>query len=159
MAKNKIIAGAAIGTLLGSLALALFPRRKEIVDAIMDQGEEFTDKAKEYAQLLLDKGRNLANFRVEEEDNSAAIWSGVAGLILGAGAALFMAPKTGKQLRNQAIKTYNELFGKTKSVINVLKNSSHPFIPVTRSTAHKATHHNGTQHPVKRTKRLIKTKH
>lgn len=126
MANLKILTGAALGTLLGSLAIMLYPRRQEIMDAIVDQSEDISDTAKEYIGALIDKGAVLVNLRREEEHNID--WkSGVAGLLLGVGAALILAPKSGKQLRSQIQRMYSDISDRTHDVIRDFKNNGHPF--------------------------------
>ncbi len=147
MTKLKILTGAAIGTLLGSLAIALYPRRQEIMDAIADQSEGLSDKARDYIDALISKGAVLTHLREEEEDRSVYWKSGLAGVLFGAGAALFLAPKSGKQLRSQVLRVYNDLSGRTQEVIRDFKNNGHPF------------HHVETIRPVKRAvKRAVKPK-
>lgn len=143
MVKHKLL-GAALGTLLGSLAVALYPRRQEILETITDRSEEFTDKAREYADFLLKK----AYLREERREANLTWITGLAGLLIGAGAALFLTPKTGRQLRNQVQKKYGELSDKTQDVLDLFKNNSHPFV---RSK---------TLHPVKKARKtLSKARH
>lgn len=139
---KKMISGAAIGTLLGSLAALLYPRRQEIIERIRDHSEDlndFKEKAREY-------GKRFDFRRVEYREN---YWKGgLIGLIVGAGAALLIAPKTGKNLRGQLTRAYNDLSERSEEVIHQFKNNSHnPF------TAAR-THHNG----VKKKKPAIRAK-
>jgi len=120
-----ITAGAALGTLVGSLFVFLYPKRLEIIEAVLDQTNGFADKAKEYADVMFTKGRKSSQRKMAYQNNY--LRGGLAGLLLGAGAALFLTPKTGKQLRNHVTKSYNELFGRTQEVVSIFKNNAHPF--------------------------------
>lgn len=115
MAKMKdVVRGAALGTLLGSLAVALYPKRFEIIEAVMDQTNGLGDRAKDYANLLFkeDHSQEMRNHYL----------SGLAGLVLGAGMTLFLAPKSGKQLRAQVTKAYNVLSeGRTSGINQILR--------------------------------------
>lgn len=121
MAAKKIIAGAALGTLLGSLLVALYPKRNEIFDAIQDQSTDYADKAKQFANIML-------NGKQAHNAGNTFLKGSILGALLGAGAALLLAPKTGKQLRNQVSQAYNEFSDKTEHVVDLFKNNSHnPF--------------------------------
>jgi hypothetical protein len=120
---KKIIAGAALGTLLGSLIVALYPKRNEIFDVIREQSTDYADKAKQYADLILNGKQAIAR-----NTNNSFLKGGILGALLGAGAALLLAPKTGRQLRNQVSQAYNEISDKTEHVVDLFKNNSHnPF--------------------------------
>ena len=125
MAAKKIIAGAALGTLLGSLLVALYPKRDEIFDAIQDHSTDYAEKAKQFANIMLN-GKQA----VTHNAGNTFLKGSILGALLGAGAALFLAPKTGKQLRNQVSQAYNEISDKTEHVVDLFKNNSHnPFAP------------------------------
>lgn len=143
---KKIISGAAIGTLLGSLVALAYQRRNEILERVRDHSGDFNDlkeMAKEYGGALINKGRQL-NFRKMEPRTN--YWkSGFIGLMAGAGAALLLAPKSGKSLRGQLSRVYNDFSEKSEEVIHQFKNNS--LVPF-------ATHPNG----VKRKRSALKAK-
>ncbi|KAF3363232.1 hypothetical protein PHSC3_000121 [Chlamydiales bacterium STE3] len=112
MVRMKNVArGVALGTLLGSIAVALYPKRFEIMEALRDQTHCAEDKAREYSNLL-------SNGQHTEEPLNHYLTGGLAGLLLGAGMALFLTPKSGKQLRAQVVKAYNAFSDKPAQRIN-----------------------------------------
>lgn len=139
MTTKNIISGAAIGTLIGTLAAFIYPRRQEIVDNIRDQSE----KARGLGEALLRKG----DFRrVEYRDN---YWKGgLLGLLVGAGTALLMAPKSGKQFRGQLTRAYNDLSEKSEELIHQFQKNSH--YPFARSHASHLANHVKKKKPVVR---------
>ena len=145
---KNIIAGATVGTLLGSLAVLIYPEKNQILEFINKRSSnlnELTGKAKEYGESLISKGKNL-NFRAVETRTN--YWKGgLVGVILGIGTGLLMAPKPGKVLRNKISQACTDLSEKSEEVIHFFKNNSHPF-----EAPH--TQHNG----VKKKKPAIKTK-
>jgi gas vesicle protein len=122
---KKIISGVTVGSLLGSLATLLYPRRDEIMDYMREHSDDFNnlkDIAKEYGSTLLNK-----RFR-KSEDRSNYWKIGLAGLLVGAGTALLLAPKAGKSLRGQLSKAYNDISEKSEELIHEFKNGAHhPF--------------------------------
>lgn len=142
---KKVIAGAALGTLLGSLAVALFPRRYEIMEHIKNHSEDFNDlpgKAREFGESLLNRGKRLSFRRVEYQDNY--LKGGLIGLIIGAGAALLAAPSTGKNLRRQISHAYNDIAERSEEVIHQFKTNAHnPFARARANHAAPTSHRNG----------------
>lgn len=126
LSTKKIISGAAIGTLLGSLASFLYPRRREILEHILDNAENLNslkDKARGYGEFLLSGGRNTRRRDVLQ----SYIRGGLFGFAIGAATALLSTPKTGKNLRGQLAKAYRELSEKSEEVIHQFRNNSqHP---------------------------------
>jgi gas vesicle protein len=161
---KKLIAGAALGTLLGSLAAILYPRRYEIIEQIKNHSEDmggFTGKAREFGESLLNSGRRLSFRKVEYRDNY--LKGGLIGLIVGAAAALLAAPSTGKNLRRQLSHAYNDLAERSEEVIHQFKNNSHnPFARARARAGHSGheshaaagVHRNGVS--VKKAKATVK---
>lgn len=156
---KKIIAGAALGTLLGSLAVALFPRRYEIMENIRNHSGDFNDlpgRAREFGESLLNSGKRLSFRRVEYRDNY--LKGGLIGLIIGAGAALLAAPSSGKNLRRQISHVYDDLAERSEEVIHQFKKNAHnPFARVRASHTTPASHRNGVA--VKKKPAVKKTTH
>lgn len=151
---KKLISGAAIGTLLGSLAAFLYPKRHEIIENILDRSEDIShlaDKARHYGEALLNTGKQLNFRRVEYRTN---YWKGgLLGLLIGAGTALLVAPKTGKTLRGQITRAYNDLSERSEGFVHHFKNNSHnPF------AEHHRTSHSTTQNGMKKKKPATKEK-
>lgn len=120
MAKLKnVVAGAALGTLLGSIALALYPKRFEIMEALLGQSNQFGGKTKEYEDHF---------FRRHKKENSSQPYlTCLAGIILGAGVTLFLTPHSGRHLRAQVIKAFHALADKKMDGFHpLLKNDQQP---------------------------------
>jgi gas vesicle protein len=120
MAKG-LLTGAALGTLIGSVAAALYPKRKEIIKAIQDESEYLSRKAHDVAD-------SMPRFRREPPRSNLFIAGSLFGLFVGAGAALLLAPKTGKGLRNQIARKYNEINDKTHEIIDLVQHNAEPYI-------------------------------
>jgi gas vesicle protein len=122
---KKILSGAAIGTLLGSLATFLYPRRYELIEQLLENGENlnaFTNKARDYGEQLFSRGRRTRR----QESLNGYLRGGLLGFAIGATTALFSTPKTGKALRGQLAKAYQGLSEKSEEVIHQFRNNSHP---------------------------------
>lgn len=133
-----IATGAALGTILGSIAVILYPKRQAILEAVLEQTEDLPEKARDYVDYLLNTRRENAYLN--------GYWvSGLAGLFLGASVALAVAPKSGRQFRTQLAKAYNDIFGKTQDIAHYFRNNAHPIRNVLR--------------PKKKARRVIKSKH
>ena len=127
---QKIIAGTALVTLLGSLAFLANPRRRNFIDTVTDHTSNLTNKAKDYADNLINKGKSLTSVNHIHDNRNSYIKGSLTGLLFGTGATLLFTPKSGKQLRNQLNKTYEGLFGTTQKAIRKLKNNAHAFHPL-----------------------------
>lgn len=140
--KSIITIGAIVGTFLGTLATYAYPKRQRILTAVKCQTNDLTELAKEYKEILLEKGRYFSGRRVVVRES---YWKGgIIGIILGAGAVFLTTPKSGKQMRSHINKSYLNLIGKTDEIIRSFKNNSTPFTEVSL--------------PIKKRKRLIKPK-
>lgn len=149
---KKIASGAALGTLLGSLAAMMYPKRREIIEHVMDRAEDIShlaEKAREYGEAFMGNGK-LFNFGHKTESKANYIKGGLIGFLIGAGAALMMAPKTGKNLRGQLARAYNDLSERSEEFVHHFKNNTHyPF-------ATPRTMQNGMK--VKKKKTILKRK-
>lgn len=127
-ATKNIIAGAGIGTVIGCLAAFLYPRRYEILEQIRENSATFNNiknKAREYGETLLDKGKRFGLQRVEYRNRY--LTGGIFGLTVGAITALLLAPKTGKALRKQLSQAYRDLSEKSEEMVHKFNYNSHPF--------------------------------
>ena len=126
---KKIISGAALGTLLGSLAAILYPKRHEIVENLIDRTEDisnFAEKAREYGETFLNKGKQF-NFR-KIDNRYSFLKGGLVGFLLGASSALLATTRSGQKLRGQFTRAYNNLSEKSEEFVHHFKNNSHhPF--------------------------------
>jgi len=145
--KNKLFSGAALGSILGTMAALLYPRRHDIMEYVREHSNDvnrITDKAREYGNSLFNRG-----YRQKEIRNNY-LKSGFVGVIIGAGAALLLAPKSGKALRGQLTKAYNDISEKSEDFVHHFKNNAaYPFTQ---------THHNGVKKRRPTLKTTIKTK-
>lgn len=126
---KKILSGAAFGTLLGSLSAVLYARRYEILQKLDKRSSNLnhlTEKAREYGESLFNSRKKLRFQKAEDLDK---YWKGgLVGLLVGAGAALLVAPKSGKSLRGQLSRAYEDMSEKSEKLIHQFKNNSHaPF--------------------------------
>lgn len=122
---NKILLGAAMGTVLGSLAIALFPSRRQLKRAIGAPTNFFTEKTRDAAEYLLEEAATRIPM-LRRQNPHKFFWSGsVFGLLAGASTALLLAPKTGKSLRQQIVKAYNNVNDKTHEVIHLMQANTH----------------------------------
>lgn len=115
---NGILKGATLGTVLGSLALYLYPRRREIIEAMIDQASEFTDRARDYADDFLGESQHTGV--------NGYLTSGIAGALLGAGIILALSPKTGRQFRSKLSNVYKILSNQTQDLAHVFTHNGHP---------------------------------
>ncbi len=122
MEKTKgILVGATIGTIIGSLTLALYPKRKGFLQSFQGKTGSFAKKAREAAALLLED-QELRTSRKNEKAGHFLAGS-FLGAVAGASTALLLAPKSGRVLRNQLVRAYEEMSDKTQELIR--KNGLH----------------------------------
>lgn len=113
--------GAAIGTLIGSLAIAYYPKRKQILQVIQQKTGSLARRAQEAADALAEQ-----NHRPKLKEKKKLFLAGsLLGVIAGAGTALLFAPKSGKMLRNQIVKACSNRNGKANDVFDVFHNHTH----------------------------------
>jgi gas vesicle protein len=117
---KTLITAAALGTIIGSLSATIYPQRKKILHSLIEQAEQ----ARECADILMSKGEKLIPRKTVYRNNYLP--GGVAGVIIGAGLALLLAPKSGKQLRTQVSKAYSDLSNKTHEAMDLIKNHTTP---------------------------------
>jgi len=115
-----LMAGALAGSLLAS-ALALFGSK--------DTAGKFTVLAKEEAAEILKGVRaNVQKFGAESSSDRAKnhfTLGAVAGLLFGVGAALLLAPKTGRQMRKDLKESYNDIADITSETIHFISDNGH----------------------------------
>jgi gas vesicle protein len=120
---GKTIANIVMGTLVGSVAALLFaPKsgrqiRKEIAKQASqwgDQAAKFTDEATKAAKKQADRAHmpdiSKMTQRKKNTGGTGKMLLGIAiGSAVGAGAALLLAPKSGRQMRQQLKREADEL--------------------------------------------------
>lgn len=118
-----VVAGAVIGTVLGSISALLMPKRQKLLATLKNQKKDWVEKAKDISETLMDEAKFLS--RDKKEDHSVHFINGtLIGLLLGAASALLLTPKTGKQLRNNLSKKYEDISEKTQDLIEYINDNA-----------------------------------
>ena len=119
---NKgVAAGAVLGSLLGTLSAFLSTHPQQA----LEKGHAWIDKAKELGKTVI---KEVKHFRASDSDEEHAtppfVAGALMGLLLGAGAALLIAPNTGKQLRTKLTKQYGEIVDKAQDLLGHVNNKA-----------------------------------
>jgi gas vesicle protein len=148
-----IVLGAIVGTLLGSLSAALMPKNPNLAS----QTKGLAAKAKNLGDTFYNGIKNWSEPR-NEMQASTFVKGALSGLLLGAGAAAILTPKTGKQLRSNLTRKYQDLADKTQEIIHFInheqnqwQSNRHPAAsrrkparrPAAKKTQHSAARTNG----------------
>jgi gas vesicle protein len=124
MLNNKVkgvVIGAVIGTLVGSLSTQLFPQRKKIIKAILDQ-YDWVEKAKNAGASVFDEIYHLTN-NSKSDQTPKLLQGALVGVLIGAAASLFLlTSKNGGKIRNNLSKQYQNLTDKTQDFMEYLNN-------------------------------------
>lgn len=162
---KEFIVGAAVGSLLGSVAaLLVAPKsgkklRQEISDTyhdlsdkthdLADRGRNFVHSFNTHSEELAKKAKSAVNgtkkslrnliSEEEEEDKPAQdfLVGSLIGGVLGAVAGLLLAPKAGEELREDIMETYEEVSDRTHDFANDVRKKGKGFARRTRSKANK----------------------
>lgn len=126
-----VVLGAIVGTMLGSLSAALMPKRQ----SMLAQTKGFAEKAKSFSDNFYNGIRKLSG--PKQEEPSTFLKGAITGLLLGAGVAAFLTPKTGKQLRTNLSQKYQDIADKTQEIMQFI-NNEHGYA---LSNGSHATHH------------------
>lgn len=127
MSQNQMdfLKGAVVGGLVGAVAgLLLAPKSgKKIRQDIADGFEAIQERTQEVADNIKCRSSQLLNRHEEEENGSTALLTGGAlGAVVGAIAALLLAPQSGEQLREGLGDKYDEIRGRAEKFVNQLNN-------------------------------------
>jgi gas vesicle protein len=158
---KEFVVGAAIGSLLGSVtALLIAPQsgrrlRRDISDAcssLNDKTQDFTRKGRSFAKNFGNQSsdwfgtaskciKSLKGWTSEEEEEEACtkdfMIGGLAGGFLGAIAGLLLAPKSGEELRQDIMDTYEDVSDKTEDMANDITRKGKAFAKKARKKANK----------------------
>lgn len=165
MHTKEFIVGAAVGSLLGSVAalLAAPTTGKKLRDGICDTYCSITDKTQDLANRgkslaksmgcqtcdWADKAKSAVNGATktvkgwvseeeEEEDTSRDLLiGGVVGGIVGAALGLLLAPKSGEDLREDIADTYEDISDRTREFADNVSKRGKSFAKTTSSKANK----------------------
>lgn len=130
MDQNDFIKGALIGGVLGGIAALLAaPKsgqclRNDIAEGyntINKRSREFVDGVKEQGHSLY----NAINGIEEDHSHTGLMAGGALGAVIGALAALLVAPKAGHKLREQLGDKYEEIRDKAEDALGQLNNARH----------------------------------
>lgn len=134
---KEVLIGAALGTLAGSLLIALYPMRNEIAKALQEQKDYIAEKAYETGEYLVNEAQERFPYERKRKPTNNFLVGSVVGALAGAGLAFLLAPKTGKQLRKQLAEAYSEVTDRTHEYIDQMQlNGAH------LAKRPKQTHHN-----------------
>lgn len=118
---KNVVAGALIGTLLGSVSAILIPKQRKILAQLNRPG--WAKKARDIGGRVYDEVRHWSEHE-KEVDASVFVKGALLGLLLGAGTALLLTPKTGKQLRNNLAQGYQDFADKTQELMEYVNHES-----------------------------------
>lgn len=111
--QKELMIGGALGTLIGCIAVALYPKRKEIYKTLQEGSKK--------AKIAID---NIKTLHEPKSGKNGFVTGGILGALSGASAALLLDPKTSKKLRNQIHDAYVEINGKAKGAMKYLKKNA-----------------------------------
>lgn len=128
MSKQKeLMVGGALGTLIGCIAVALYPKRKEIYKTLQEGSKK--------AKIAIE---NIKTIHEPKSKKNSFVTGGILGALSGASAALLLDPKTSKKLRGQIHDAYTEINGKAKGAIKYLKKNAPKAINDVKKASRKA---------------------
>lgn len=120
---NGIVMGALLGTMLGSAAF-LFPKREMLISKMRAKTKELADKTKDFGDTFYEEFKNFGKGQKKELVSEDIVKGTLLGFLLGAGSALLLTPKSGRQLRKDLSATYQEMAEKTRGVMKFINH--HP---------------------------------
>src|SRR5947209_3483186 len=109
------IKGILLGALLGTVAGSMYAAYSK------NNLPGWTEKMRDIGENVF---TNVKAFTEPAPNNSANLFTSgaVLGLFLGAASGLLLAPKTGKQLRKDLTRKYQNFAGKTQGIVKILYN-------------------------------------
>lgn len=126
---NDLVTGALIGGILGGVAgLLMAPKSgKELREDICEGYNCLNDKAREYSnkgsRFFNDSSKRASRFfkdYEEEHDSTSLLTGGAIGAVIGATAALLLAPNSGKELRDGLGDKYHEIRERAEDFVSDL---------------------------------------
>lgn len=145
---KEFIVGAAVGSMLGSVAaLFLAPQsgeklRNNVYDTYCnasDRAQNLADRGKCFVEGARKKARNWGLIEEEEEENTTRdlLIGGIVGGVLGAVVGLLIAPKSGGELRQDLVDTYEDLGERTRDFADEVSKKGKAFTKTARSKTNK----------------------
>lgn len=124
MSKVKgMMFGALAGTLIAS-AFALIGSRGTLIKKLRNQTQGLADKARYVKENVFDDMHDLTESRRSRTRKTFARGA-ILGLLIGAGSAVLLTPKTGKQLRKHLTDGYQGVTDKTHEVIHFINQNGY----------------------------------
>lgn len=137
MSQRKMIIGAAVGTLIGSLSMFILNKRPKLLKQLKDQSLDWAEAAKDVGERVYDEIRTR-NPRREVFARQKFAKGTMLGVLLGLGtAALMLTPNSRKQLRKNLTQGYMDLTKKSQDFIHTFNNNQHPAKKVARHAKSK----------------------
>ena len=105
-AKN-VINGAILGSLLGTIGSILVSNQKL-------NGKHWAEEIKNFGERVFN---NHDSECCDHQENSTFVKGTLLGLLIGAGSALLLTPKTGTELREELVQGYQDMADKTQEIL------------------------------------------
>lgn len=105
--QKGILLGALAGSVLGSMAYALYSYREELLDVYNEQSEYLAEQACKGKEYLIDEYDYLVGNKKEESNNQYYVAGGLLGLASGLAATLMLSPKTRKVVQKSLNQAYD----------------------------------------------------
>lgn len=132
MEQKNFLKGALLGGVLGGVtALLVAPKsgrelREDIADgytSFSERSHDFADDIKKQSYCLLERGQKM--FNGVEENHNTFLTGGAIGAVIGAVAALLLAPQAGFKLREHLGDSYDEIREKAEEVVRGFNDKKH----------------------------------
>lgn len=107
---KNVVSGAILGSILGSLSAMIISNHK-----LNRSG--WAKKARNIGERVFDEVKHWSEPE-HNEGNSIFVKGAFLGLLIGAGSALLLTPKTGNELRKDLIEGYQDIADKTQEILD-----------------------------------------
>ena len=122
-----MVLGALVGTLMGSISALLLPQQRHLTKKFKNQAQDLLSKAKIIKENVMDM-KTWTEPKTNIAKNNFLMGT-VVGLLVGAGSALLLAPKSGKLLRKNLSDTYQDVADKTLEIVDSFQLNNHNHRP------------------------------
>lgn len=132
MEQNDFIKGALVGGVLGGVAALLMAPKsgKDLRDDISEGYQMINKRSHDLADGIREQGQcwmDSINGKEESHHPSHFFVGGTIGAVIGAVAALLLAPSSGNKLREHLGDSYEEIRDKAEAVLKGFNNTRHNF--------------------------------
>jgi gas vesicle protein len=128
-----IALGAVLGSLIGTFSVLLSPKRQKLLAMLQDQTGSWANKAKNIGRSARGTFDGVHWGHSHEVATTNFIKGSFMGLVVGAGAAMLLTPKTGSQVRKKITERYADVADVAQELIHVF-NFGHKNSPVKKAT-------------------------